>query len=270
MSWRSAHPLRTGPCAARGLDRIAGVFEQVLPCHPGLDPGSRLAPDADPGEDRQKRCLWLWTPEQVRGDIGVAGTARLLPSRSLQWEQGRQRSRRTRIPSRLAAAGLALALAGGSAGCGFEPLYATDGSARDRLARVQIDRIADRAGQQLRNQLLLSFPPGDPAAPSAWRLRVTLKEDKRELGVRKQDVATRANLTLTARYVLEDAVSDKKVLSGELRSVNSYNILRSPYGTLAAERNARARAVRQLADGLTARLAAWLGRPRTGIRGRRG
>ena len=165
---------------------------------------------------------------------------------------------------KLAAAGLALALAAGAAGCGFEPLYSADGGARDRLARVQIDRIADRGGQQLRNELLLSFPPRDPAAPSAWRLRVTLTEDKRELGVRKQDVATRANLTLTARYVLEDAVAGKAALSGELRSVNSYNILDSPYGTLAAERNARARAVRQVADGLTARLAAWLGRPRGG------
>jgi len=157
-----------------------------------------------------------------------------------------------------AAAGLALALAAGAAGCGFEPLYATDGSARGHLARVHIDRIADRTGQQLRNALLLSFPPGDPAAPAAWRLRVRLKEDKAELGVEKQDVATRANLTLTAFYTLEDAASDKPVLSGDLRSVNSYNILESPYGTLAAERNARERAVRQIADGLTARLAAWL------------
>ena len=162
------------------------------------------------------------------------------------------------------AAACAVALAAGAAGCGFQPLYATDGSARGQLARIHIDQIADRTGQQLRNALLLSFPPGDPNAPAAWRLRVTLKEDKEELGVEKQDVATRANLTLTAFYTLEDAASDKKAMSGDLRSVNSYNILQSPYGTLAAERNARARAVRQIADGLTARLAAWFSRPRNG------
>ncbi len=157
-----------------------------------------------------------------------------------------------------AAAGLALALIGAAAaGCGFQPLYATDGSARGEIARIHIDRIADRTGQQLRNALLLSFPPGDPDAPAAWRLRIALTEHKRNLGVEKQDVATRANLTLTASYTLEDAATDKPVLSGDLRSVNSYNILESPYGTLAAERNARARAVREVADGLTARLAAW-------------
>ena len=161
----------------------------------------------------------------------------------------------------LATACLALALAG-AAGCGFKPLLATDGGARGELARVHIERIPDRTGQQLRNALLLSFPPGDPDAPAAWRLKVTLEESTKRLGVVKQDVATRANLTLTARYVLEDAAGGRTATTGELRSVNSYNILDSPYGTLAAERNARTRGVRQLADGLTARLAAWLYRRR--------
>ena len=160
---------------------------------------------------------------------------------------------------RLAAAGLALALLGaGAAGCGFKPLLATDDGARGEIARVHIEQIEDRTGQQLRNALLLSFPPGDPEAPAAWRLKVTLNESKTRLGVVKQDVATRANLTLTARYALEDTAEGKTATAGEVRSVNSYNILESPYGTLAAERNARTRGVRQLADGLTARLAAWL------------
>ncbi len=164
------------------------------------------------------------------------------------------------------AAGLALALAGTAAGCGFQPLLATDGGARGELARVHIDRIEDRTGQQLRNALLLGFPPGDPDAPAAWRLKVTLTESKQRLGVVKQDVATRANLTLTARYALEDAAEGRTATAGEVRSVNSYNILESPYATLAAERNARTRGVRQVADALTARLAAWLDRPRNGPR----
>ncbi len=36
-------------------------------CHPGLDPGSR--------EVGRGRCLWLWTPDQVRGDSGGERTA---------------------------------------------------------------------------------------------------------------------------------------------------------------------------------------------------
>ena len=36
-------------------------------CHPGLDPGSR--------EAGRGRCLWAWTPDQVRGDNGGKRTA---------------------------------------------------------------------------------------------------------------------------------------------------------------------------------------------------
>ena len=40
-------------------------------CHPGLEPGSRLAPDYDPGEAGRGRCLRLWTPARGRGDSGA-------------------------------------------------------------------------------------------------------------------------------------------------------------------------------------------------------
>ena len=66
------------------------------------------------------------------------------------------------------------------------------------------------------------------------------------------------NLVLVAHYTLEDAAAGAKLLTGRLESINSYNILASPYGTQAAAKNARARAVIQLADRLVSRIAAWL------------
>ncbi len=77
-----------------GLDRVQGVGRSGLPthrpgrdadcgapapsvlaprCHPGLVPGSRPAPDRDPGETGRERRLTVWTPEQVRGDKRGAG-----------------------------------------------------------------------------------------------------------------------------------------------------------------------------------------------------
>ena len=156
---------------------------------------------------------------------------------------------------------LAAALALAAAGCGFQPLYGESGAARTGLERIHVAQIADRTGQQLRNALLAALPPGEPGAPAAWRLEVALKESRQRLGVEEHDVATRANLVLTARYALEDPGGEAR-LSGRLESTASYNILASPYATLAAERNARARAVSQLADGLVARLAAWFNRRR--------
>ncbi len=157
---------------------------------------------------------------------------------------------------RALAGGLLAGAAAGLAGCGFAPLYEESGAAQTGLARIAVERIDDRAGQQLRNALLVRLPPRG-AQPAAWRLRVTLSESRRTLGVEPDDVATRANLAIAARYTLEDAVDGRAALSGEVRSTNSYNILESTFGTLAAERDARVRAVRQLADALTVRLAAW-------------
>ena len=147
-----------------------------------------------------------------------------------------------------------------AAGCGFAPLYGEDKGVRGKLGRVEIAQIADRTGQQLRNALLLALPPGRAGEAKSWRLEVTLDETRQRLGVEKHAAATRANLTLTAGFALRPRAGGEALLAGAVESINSYNILASPYATLAAERNARARAVNQLADALVARLAAWLSR----------
>ena len=161
---------------------------------------------------------------------------------------------------RRAAAIAAAAAPALAAGCGFVPLYGGDRGTQSGLARVEIAQISDRTGQLLRNALLLALPPGRAGEAKSWRLEVALEETRRKLGVEVEDVATRANLTLTARFVLRPRDGGEALLAGAVESINSYNILASPYGTLAAEKNARARAVGQLADALVGRLAAWLSR----------
>ena len=67
-------PLLSGLTSERALCRQARPSPPPC-CHPGLDPGSRLAPDFDPGKAGRGRCLWLWTPDQVRGDNRGTRTA---------------------------------------------------------------------------------------------------------------------------------------------------------------------------------------------------
>ena len=68
-------PLLSGLTWERALCRQARP-SPPLRCHPGPDPGSRLVPDPDPGKAGRGRCLWLWTPDQVRGDNRGTRTAR--------------------------------------------------------------------------------------------------------------------------------------------------------------------------------------------------
>lgn len=159
--------------------------------------------------------------------------------------------------------------AAGVGGCGFEPLYGRrdgGGSAADQLASIRIVPIADRTGQLLYNELRDRLNPrGKPASPQ-YILKVALVETREELAFRGDETATRANLLLTAKFVLQRAVSqggsgeEVVVTQGESRVTTSYDILESQYATLVSIDDARGRAVQVLGDDIQARLAVALTR----------
>ncbi len=70
--------------------------------------------------------------------------------------------------------------------------------------------------------------------------------------------ATRANLTIVANYVLKSRVSgadNKVVFSGSVKTTSGYNIFTSEFQTLSAEKSARERALKDVAQQLRIRLA---------------
>ena len=128
------------------------------------------------------------------------------------------------------------------------------------LATIRIAPIADRIGQQLHNLLLDKLTPlGPPAAPR-YLLRVILHETLQNLAVRKDDVATRANLVMKAKFNLVRVRDDAILLSNNSISANSYNILSQVFATLSVENDARARAVRELSDQIRTQIAIYLSR----------
>lgn len=159
----------------------------------------------------------------------------------------RRRARRLALPL------AALALAG----CGFQPLYGprSVSTTADQLAAVKVELIEDRLGQQVRNNLLDRMSPrGEPEAPR-YTLAVALSENLQELGFRKDETATRANLVVTASYALTKVGEEQPLLKGKSQSANSFNIVDSDYATLIAENDARTRAARRLSDEISTRLA---------------
>ncbi len=146
-------------------------------------------------------------------------------------------------------------------GCGFRPLHSKDsGAAAAGLAKIRIAPIADRVGQQLHNLLLDKLTPLGPPAVPRYVLRVKLSESLQNLAVRKDDVATRANLVMRASFTLVSADDDTALLTNIAISANSYNILRQEFATLSAENDARARAVRELSDAIRTQVAIYLSR----------
>lgn len=153
-----------------------------------------------------------------------------------------------------------LVLLGVLAACGFRPLYgerAQGPEVEAQFAAIDIAPISDRLGQLVRNHLLDAMNPyGRPQRP-AYRLEVILSPTQESLAFREDDTATRVNLRLAATYVLKRARSDEILLEGGTRVIASYNVTRQDYATLIADRDARARAAREVADEIVTRLAVW-------------
>lgn len=166
-------------------------------------------------------------------------------------------TRRAALLGGLAAAGFALS------GCGLQPLYGrhpAGGSTLGELQTVRIEPLSDRPGQQLHNALRNEINPrGQPVDPR-YRLLVNLVINKQEIGVRKDETATRANLILNGNYSLVRVADQVQMTSGVAKSIVSYNIVDSEFGTYAAEEDARQRGIEQLAQQLRLRLAAYFER----------
>jgi len=146
--------------------------------------------------------------------------------------------------------------------CGFEPLYRTadrGAETEQLLSRIEVPPIADRLGQLVRTVLNDRLKPR--AAPQPlYAVVVTLTESTQGLAVRRDASATRANLIVNATFTLSDISGDENLLSGKIRSVNGYDILTSDFATLAAEKDARRRGARDVADAIFDRLAIYMSR----------
>ncbi len=157
---------------------------------------------------------------------------------------------------------LTFSLCLGLTACGFSPMYGSAGfsaseSVTSSLSQVNIRPIAERRGMVLRQQLSEKLHPSGSSS-NRYDLQVTLSSATQELGVRQDSTTSRANLILTANYTLWDGVT--RVTRNRVRSVVSYNILDDQYATIASERNAEERALRQISDEIRTRLAVYFER----------
>lgn len=154
----------------------------------------------------------------------------------------------------------ALSFAAALGGCGFHPLYKDDGGreASAELSAVHISTIPDRNGQMLHNFLLDRInPQGRPADPR-YVLDIKVVETKSNLGIIKDSSSTLAQVANVATYTLRDLKTKETLQNGRSRSVTSYNIVQSDFATLASEKDARERSLRDVAEDITTKVAIYL------------
>ena len=151
--------------------------------------------------------------------------------------------------------------------CGFRPLYAPDGPvgslASGSLSQVAIRPIGARAGQVLQRFLLERINPrGRPAEPS-HELTVTLSEREFGAGIQDDADATRLTLRVTASFELRSTGSGETVLTESVVALSSFDQVLQLFTTDTNRVEARERALAQIADDITLRLALYFDRQPT-------
>ncbi|HJN24183.1 MAG TPA: LPS assembly lipoprotein LptE [Rhodospirillales bacterium] len=155
--------------------------------------------------------------------------------------------------------------------CGIRPLYgqkhgASPFSVKQSLALIEIQAIENRIGQQLHNNLLARLNPKGRSQKPAYSLVITVTESITNLGVRKSATVTRGNLRVIATYSLTsirgaysgtERLKEETLTSGRVLATSSYDISQEQYSALAAAKNARTRAVKEISDDIQTRLAVY-------------
>lgn len=150
-----------------------------------------------------------------------------------------------------------------AAGCGFSPLYGRGGGTADTrtdLAGVEVRAETDRLHHMVRNELIERLNPRGETATRSYELVFTVREAKAAVLVTRQETVNRYNLSLSGGWILIDSRANKELARGNAMSTASYNVLRSEFGNVASENDARQRAARDLADTIRLRLAAYFER----------
>ena len=152
--------------------------------------------------------------------------------------------------------GLALALAG----CGFQPLYGTTASGSsvpEVMASVEVLPIPGRVGQRVRNELIFENTGGGPAAPSKYKLDISIKESVTAELVKISGEATGQVYQVDATFTLKGP-DGKVVLQGSALSRAAYDRYEQIFSNVRAQYDAQNRVARTIAESIKVRVAAYL------------
>jgi LPS-assembly lipoprotein len=153
--------------------------------------------------------------------------------------------------------------------CGFQPLYVQrsgntawyynddfDTSISEEMAQIKISSIADRFGQQLRNELLDIITPLGTPKHAKYRLTAKLASKTSTQQAMRHDVtATNERIKYLVSYTLFEGST--KLVSGTSTAFVSYDILSNPYSTTTAQKKAETDAAKIIANDIALRIGAY-------------
>lgn len=154
----------------------------------------------------------------------------------------------------------------GLGACGFRPLYGrraggdavlADLAAID-VATIDAPPLDVHVAQILRRELRRELDPRDAGAARRYRLEVALSRRVEPLAISSDDIVTRYNVQLTSAIRLVDLADGAVAYATTVRTVGSYDVQKSDFGTVIAEESASADGARDLSARIVSLLATFL------------
>ncbi len=148
------------------------------------------------------------------------------------------------------------------ASCGFEPVYGTRGKTSSVLLPGDIKVMPITGGHE--EQLLQIAledalnPIGASTTQASWQLVVTLEKTQTPIAIEPDGTISRYNLNLAAHLQLSPAGAAEAAYTDHVRRISSYNVSESDFSSFIAQRDATERGIKELAQDVRLRLAAWL------------
>jgi LPS-assembly lipoprotein len=146
-------------------------------------------------------------------------------------------------------------------GCGLHPLYGSEehkGAAAEVFGTIYVDPIeGEIAGYELRNSLIDGLHSPMRLGDAEYRLKIMITQTLQAIAVENNASITRYNYILTGKYTLTDT-KGKEIKSGSESTLSAYDVVTSPYATLAAEHDAQRRSAHELAYRVQTDLAVFL------------
>lgn len=140
---------------------------------------------------------------------------------------------------------VALAACVVTSGCGFSPVYSTNGSG---IGPVTISQIEGRSGYLLRQELDRHAVLEQGATGTPRILTIKLVNSFASAALAVDGISARTLYTMTADYTLTPAVSGGAALTGTVTTTVGYESLDQAYGDIALQADAEERAASQVAD----------------------
>ncbi|MFT9400165.1 hypothetical protein [Acetobacter sp.] len=149
-------------------------------------------------------------------------------------------------------------------GCGFQPLYGTQGAkntvpVEDELKRVYVANIPERSGQLMRLALQQNMAGDGPENPDGYTLYAQPNIGQEAIDIHADNTSGRIRINAHAHWRLFTVEQNPKLLAeGDASSMDGYSALYEQYfaQTLNSE-TAIGRVTQALAEQITQQVATW-------------